>query len=82
MATKPASASSAPVAAKAAGDKLKVLIIIGSVKENRLADRVVKFVQPLFEKKNFHVDILGKCCQINGWNDCNELMQLLCSELI
>ena len=61
MATKkPASATTTSAASKPAGDKLKVLLIIGSVKENRFADRVVKFVQPLFEKKNFQVDVLGR----------------------
>lgn len=43
----------------AASEKLKVVVFIGSVRENRLGTRVAKFVQKALQKKDFEVDVFG-----------------------
>jgi NAD(P)H-dependent FMN reductase len=40
--------------------KLKLLIFLGSVREGRMGDRVLKFVQNQIDKNKFDVEIIGE----------------------
>lgn len=47
------------MASSKAASKLKVIVFLGTVRENRVGLRVAKFMQKQLEKRNYEVEMFG-----------------------